>query len=76
MDKLEFKNVVAFIILMQNGTGLMDKSPEYIIEKYFMCQEKAYFGETEIKHKEECWGLSDKQQAKVKEYFIKWIPYG
>ena len=33
----EIKGLVAFSILMENGNGILDKAPDYIMEKYKMC---------------------------------------
>ena len=37
MENNEFKNIVAFCILMQNGEGIMSKAPQYIKEKFDVC---------------------------------------
>ena len=35
MKKASFvERLVAFAVLMENGDGIVDKSPEYILEKY------------------------------------------
>jgi len=37
MTDQEIQNIVAFCILMQNGEGILSKSPDYIEEKYKVC---------------------------------------
>ena len=32
--KTNMENTVAFCILMENGKGILDKSPDYIMEKF------------------------------------------
>jgi len=35
---MNIKQIVAFSILMQNGEGIIDKSPDYILEKFEACK--------------------------------------
>jgi len=36
MKRMDFENLIAFCILMQNNRGIMDKAPMYVLEKYEM----------------------------------------
>lgn len=60
-----FKNILTFCILMENGDGIMDKSPSYIEEKF-----KKYC----IHNKDESylWGLDSKNAIKFERYIKKW----
>ena len=58
------KNMVAFIVLMEHGLGVLDKSPDYIMEKF-----KRYMGKDDDSFK---WGLDAENSAKVEEYCEKW----
>lgn len=37
VDRLRLKQLVCFAILMENGRGVLDKSPDYLVEKYQAC---------------------------------------
>ena len=67
MEILQFKNLIAFLVLMENNEGVLDKSPDYVIEKYERFLHNGYTDETEI------WGLDSSNTEKFKEYFKKWI---
>ena len=65
MQQTKLKNIVAFCALMQNGGGVIDKSPDYIQEKferYCLSEED----ETE-------WGLDSIRTDIVKRWIAKWI---
>lgn len=65
MNKDEFKNLIAFCILMQNGEGIITKSPDYVLEKY-----ERYL---ETSEKEAWkWGLHPVSQRLLNEYIGKW----
>lgn len=59
------RNLVAFCILMEYQGGILDKSPDYIMEKYRRyCQtsiENAYN-----------WGLDGKNSKKLLDWILKW----
>ena len=58
------KNMITFICLMENGNGVLDKSPDYIMEKF-----QRYMGKDDDSFK---WGLDCGNLAKVEEYCKKW----
>lgn len=60
-DNVTFNQIVTFCILMENDQGIIDKSPNYIREKWKYCM-----GTTDI---DSLFGILDPQgQAK----FIRW----
>lgn len=64
MDKqteIELLNIVAFAILMENDKGILNKSPDYIMEKF-----QRYCQGQGIQYD---WGLDLDNQSKL----IKWI---
>ena len=68
MDKqteFELLNIVSFAILMENGEGIMDKSPKYILEKF-----QRYCQSQDIEY---MWGLDWENQSKLKEWIEKWL---
>jgi hypothetical protein len=66
MDKHKLTNIVAFIALMQNGNGLMDKSPDYIMEKF-----ERYCSPNTDPH-EFMWGLDKDRQEAILKYLAQW----
>jgi len=38
MTEQEFEHVIAFCVLMENGQGLIDKAPSYVMEKFNRCE--------------------------------------
>lgn len=69
MKKLENKilNILAFCILMENNKGILNKSPEYIMEKY-----RKYINGHAYENNYE-WGLDKNNKEKLKKYIEKWI---
>ena len=39
MKRAEFKHIIAFCILMENGQGIRSKEPKYLIEKFKHAEE-------------------------------------
>ena len=62
---IKLRNIVAFLALMQNGKGLMDKSPEYIMEKF-----NRY---CESDKDETAWGLDPIRKKLVADWNKKWL---
>lgn len=58
-------NMVAFLALMQDGQGVVNKSPEYIAEKF----ERYCLTENNTAY---LWGLDGHNRAVVDEYAEKW----
>ncbi len=58
------KNMIAFCVLMENHNGILDKSPDYIMEKF-----KRYMGKDDESFK---WGLDNVNMAKVEVYCERW----
>ena len=66
MKKDYLLNIVAFCILMENDKGIIDKSPEYVMEKF-----RRYIGtENEGAHE---FGLDFNNNKKLVDYKYKWI---
>jgi len=66
IDKNKFKNIIAFCVLMENNNGILDKSPDYVLEKF-----KRYIENSEEdKYK---WGLDNNNRLKVTNYINKWM---
>jgi len=59
------KNLIAFTILMENGNGILDKSPGYVVEKFI----RYATSENEEEYK---WGLDVFNRRKLKAYCKKW----
>jgi len=58
MNRSEFINLISFCILMENGEGIMGKSPHYVLEKWSSrCPEL----------------LDDYNQDKLKRYVTLWV---
>lgn len=64
MTQNEFTNLVAFIVLMQNGPGIMSKSPDYILERF-----KRYVGQT---GSEFMGGLDAGNRKILLRYMVEW----
>ena len=59
------KNIVAFCALMENGKGIIDKSPDYILEKFLRyCLSD---------RPEWQWGLDNIRSKIVKKWTKKWL---
>lgn len=65
MDRNELLNLVAFCIVMQNGSGIIDKSPDYVVEKYNRYMRPG---------PEWMWGLDAKSADKLAQWEKKWKP--
>jgi hypothetical protein len=63
MEK-DILNIIAFCILMENDGGILDKSPDYVKEKF-----KRY---SNGKDNEWMWGLDENNFQKLKEWAKKW----
>ena len=65
MTEKQIKNIVAFCALMENGEGIIGKSPDYIEEKFNRyCLSNQ--DETE-------WGLDSIRRAKVVAWTLRWL---
>lgn len=64
-EVIRLRNIAAFIALMSNGQGLIDKSPTYILEKF-----NRYCIST---NDEAPWGLDFNNMNKVKAWEEYWI---
>lgn len=64
--KMVLKNIVAFCILMENNGGIIDKSPDYILEKF----NRYVISERED---ESNWGLDVFNQEKLSNWQGKWL---
>ena len=63
--QVNLKNIVAFCVLMENGDGIVDKAPSYILEKF----NRYIGGENEDEWK---WGLDTKNQLKLDLWAVRW----
>ena len=63
----EFRNLLAFLVLMQGGDGLMKKSPEYILEKFHR-----YVGQDLPEWK---WGMDVYNIRTFKAYVFMWTKH-
>ena len=66
MEKIELEqliNIVSFCALMQNNEGILNKSPDYILEK---------FNRYAINKEIHLWGLDKERQTLVSEWILKW----
>lgn len=63
-SKMEIKNIVAFLALMEHGS-LMDKSPDYILEKF-----KRYC--LSPNPEEYKWGLDPSNARRLEAYLSYW----
>lgn len=62
---LSATQLAAFVILMESGEGIIDKSPDYIMEKWRFCS-----GEPNLSY---LMGIMDQvNQAKFSEWIITW----
>lgn len=59
------KNIVAFCALMQNGEGIIGKSPAYIEEKF------TRFCQSEVP--EYKWGLDSERQKLLNDWIERWL---
>jgi len=57
-------NLVAFCTLMENGNGILGKSPDYVMEKF-----QRYVGKSDDSWK---WGLDNNNQSKVRQWIERW----
>lgn len=57
MTRAEFKHIIAFCILMQNGQGIQSKHPSYVLEKF--------------RHAED-YSLDNENQQLYRFYMTKW----
>ena len=64
MNKTEFNNLLAFLILMQNDKGLITKSPAYIMQKF------QHYVDSPLD--ETPWGLDHKNQSLLTHYRKMW----
>lgn len=64
MTKNEFTNLIAFCVLMENGEGIKDKAPDYILEKF-----RRYVG-----NPDSAWmqGLDSNNRKKLLDYILLW----
>ena len=63
---LNIINIAAFLALMQNGEGLIDKSPDYIMEKF------ARYALSPDPHAIDV-GLDSTRRALVADWATKWL---
>jgi hypothetical protein len=52
---------------MQNGEGILSKSPDYVLEKY------ERFLNDEFTDLETYWGLDKNNEQKVEDWYKKWF---
>lgn len=64
MTKNEFQNLIAFCILMEYQNEILDKSPDYVLEKF-----NRYIGNKEDAFN---WGLDQNNQLKLAQYLHRW----
>ncbi len=69
MENNNLKNLVAFCILMENGSGIVDKSPDYILEKF----RRYVQNPRDDEHK---WGLDQPNNLKLELWAIRWLKEG
>lgn len=66
IEKAVVKDIVAFCVLMENGEGVMDKSPEYIMEKF---NRYCLSEDPDEWH----WGLDASNWEKLEKWSSKWL---
>jgi len=66
MNQNQFKNLIAFCILMENNEGILEKSPEYVLEKYNKALQYGFTDGVEF------WGLDATNLGKLGRYLLKW----
>jgi len=64
-EKNKIFNMVAFFLIMENGEGIIDKSPDYILEKW-----NRYVGREDDSF---MWGLHPTLVAVLEAYKMKWF---
>jgi hypothetical protein len=64
MNQNQFKNLIAFCVLMENNEGILEKSPEYVKEKFEMFSNEVFTDGKEV------WGREN--MGKVGRYLLKW----
>lgn len=65
ISNIQLLNIVSFCALMQNGEGIVGKSPDYILEKfhkYALQTDSAFY-----------WGLDAQRKGVIQEWAIKWV---
>ena len=67
METTRLLNLIAFCVLMQNGEGILSKSPDYVLEKY---ERFLNDGFTDL---ETYWGLDNSNKQKVEDWYKKWL---
>ena len=68
MNKVQFKNLLAFLFIMSNGSEIFSKSPDYIIEKA-----NRYLDVKNIRDEEEFyWGLHPALKKAYDAYCEQW----
>lgn len=63
-DRTKLLNIVAFLCLMENNGGVLNKSPDYILEKY-----KRYCEGAGEEYK---WGLDQNNLVKLFSWAKRW----
>lgn len=58
--------LVKFCVLMQNGEGIVDKSPEYIKEKFVRCIEEDDDMQSQLS------GLDSSNKKKLIQWLVQW----
>ena len=61
-DGETLKRLIIFALFMQDGSGILEKSPDYVIQKYSLAT---------VGNKPEAY-LSDSNKMKLQEYFLQW----
>ena len=61
-DGETLKRLIIFALFMQDGSGISEKSPDYVIQKYSLAT---------VGNKPEAY-LSDSNKMKLQEYFLQW----
>ena len=67
MTTEQLMNLVSFLTLMQGNGGVINKSPDYIIEKYKRFLDKGF---TDL---ETYWGLDGINITNIEAWYKKWL---
>jgi len=71
MTRNQFKNLVAFCILMEGSGGILEKSPSYVEEKFNRYVTRISSSRT-TSEEEYRWGLDHSNESILKHYLKKW----
>jgi hypothetical protein len=65
LDEEQFRRLVAFCILMENGGGILEKAPGYIEEKLWLC----------LRYSEPESNLDGDNKKKARQWLENWEKY-